>query len=101
LLIALYVFDNVLMYLNIKNILIKQGRYKTYPLLFFYIFSLISLTFRVMYLIWQFSMFPFVSFMINISVIAKLCVGMIQSWMILKIVLRLRQSSKENLNPRK
>ena len=54
LLIGLYTYLFVLVTMNGWNILIRQKRYKTLPLLAFYIFAFITISFRIVVLIWQF-----------------------------------------------
>ena len=68
------------------------------PLLFFYIFASIALILRLIAMIGYFSMFtdhPTFFQLLEIATVAKLFVGLIQSWMILKIALRIRKSLSE------
>ena len=79
LLIALYASANILMYINIWNILFKQKRYKTLPLLFFYIFTFIALTLRLVWSVFYFAWIrhPKVYLIVEIATVAKLCVGLV------------------------
>ena len=83
------------MYINIWKIIIKQKRYKTLPLLFFYIFTFTALTLRLFNFIFVFTELS-IEIILDISGVAKLCVGLIQAWMILEIALRLKQSVQVN-----
>ena len=55
LLIALYTFLFALVNYNVYTILLRQQKYKTWPLLAFYIFTYMSITFRLIYLVWEFA----------------------------------------------
>ena len=91
LLIGLNFFLFFLVLLNIWQILIKQRRYKTLPLLFFYIFAFIAIACRLVYHIFSWSeilVFVYVDF---VYIAAKLCVGLLQTWMIFDIAMRIRQ----------
>ena len=52
LLIGLYTFLFVLVNMNFWTIIIQQKRYKTMPLMAFYIFAYLSISFRLTYTIW-------------------------------------------------
>ena len=92
-LIGLYSFLLVLALVNIWTILIKQGRYKTLPLLFFYIFAFLSIFLRLILIIMAWSKFTSFGYYINdFYLVTKLSVGLIQSWMIFEIALRVRQT---------
>ena len=96
LLIGLYTFLFVLVIVNIWNILIKQKKYKTLPLTAFYIFAYFSITFRLIYIILEFSKYEKSLIFINdLYLGTKISVGLIQSWMILEIALRIRETYKE------
>ena len=53
-LIGLYAFLFALVNINVFQIIIRQRRYKTWPLLAFYIFAYIAITFRLIVMIWMF-----------------------------------------------
>ena len=92
-LLGLYLFGIVLVTLNAWNILIKQGRYRTLPLLAFYIFAFLSLAIRTVYLILVLiDDVNLTESLINFYVATKLSVGIIQSQMILEIALRIRKT---------
>ena len=79
-LLGLYLFGIVLVTLNAWNILIKQGRYRTLPLLAFYIYAFLSLTVRTVYLIrFLIDDVNLKESLINFYVATKLSVGIIQS----------------------
>ena len=63
--------------MNIWKILIKQGKWRTLPLLFFYIFAMISNVFREVIIIGGFVTKPIIDIMIVTQSPAKLCVGFI------------------------
>ena len=54
LVVGVYAFLILLALVNIWQILIKQKKYKTLPLLFFYIYSFVAITLRVICLIFTF-----------------------------------------------
>ena len=90
-LIGLYTFLFILAIVNIWNILIKQKRYKTLPLLGFYIFATLSIVFRIIYviLVWS-SHLLVVMYANDLFLYTKLSVGLLQSWMIFEIAMRVR-----------
>ena len=96
LLIGLYAFLLVLVVLNIWIILIRQRRYKTLPLLAFYVYSFFAILFRLIYIIFEFSTYPLIYYLNDQYLIAKLNVGLMQCWMILEIALRVRRTYKAN-----
>ena len=98
LLIGLYTFLLILVVANIWRILIKQGRYKTLPLLAFYIFSFLAIALRLIYIISAFTYKPFIYFMNDCYLTCKLSVGLVQCWMILEIALRVSQVDKQEKN---
>ena len=94
LLVALYTSLNIIMALNVCQILFKQKRYRTLPLLFFYIFASFALSLRLVAIIGFYSTVPkhpaFFQ-ILEIATLAKLFVGLVTSWMVIKIALRIRQ----------
>ena len=94
-LVAVYSFLIVLALVNIWQILIKQGKYKTLPLLFFYIYSIIAIALRLICLVWMFGRGVFENVLDDIYVGAKLCVGFVQAWIIFEIALRVRNLVSE------
>ena len=89
----LIVFNFLLLALAIYNswqILYKQRRYKTLPLLFFYIYALITLVLRLIYSIFGWSALTGFQSVNNIYIVAWLCVGLMQTWVIFEIALRIR-----------
>ena len=53
-LIGLFFFLLVLVNMNMWNIIIQQKKYKTLPLLAFYIFAFLTISFKLVILIWYF-----------------------------------------------
>ena len=93
-LIGLYIFLLGLAVFNIWTILIKQRRYKTWPLLFFYVFAFMAILFRLIWLFIEYIESIVVEDVADCYLTSKLSVGLIQSWMILEIALRVRQTYK-------
>ena len=92
-LIGLYTFLLVLTIVNIWSILIKQGKYKTWLLLAFYIYAFVNITFRVIWLIMEWcDCMVFLHYINDFFLITKLSIGLVQSWMIFEIALRVRQT---------
>ena len=94
LLIALYIFLFFLVQANIWEIIYKQKKYTTLPLLFFYIFADICITLRVVYSIFMYEFDPIFHAINDVCLITKLNVGVLHSWVIFEIALRLKQSTK-------
>ena len=93
-LIGLYTFLLGLAVFNIWTILIKQRRYKTWPLTFFYVFAFLAIFFRLIWLFIEYIESFVVDDISDCYLSSKLSVGLIQSWMILEIALRVRQTYK-------
>ena len=79
LVMALYAALICIMVFNVRKILIQQRRYKTLPLLFFYIYTFITLSTRLIGIIWFYDVFQQPNFLLilEISIAAKLCVGLV------------------------
>ena len=96
-LIGLYAFLMFLVIVNIWTILIKQRKYKTLPLLAFYIFAFFAISFRLVYIFMDWTNFVVIFYFIQDSYLCtKLGLGLIQSWMVLEIALRVRQTYTAN-----
>ena len=94
-LIGLYTFLLILSSINIWTILIRQKRYKTLPLLVFYIFTFFGIALRLVFVIIQHTHYYYLKNYVNdFYLAAKLSVGLIQCWMILEIALRVRKAFK-------
>ena len=84
--------------MNVWQILIKQERWKTPPLLLFYIFALIVVITRIvdseLPLVEDepHSLFVLAIFICYSSPIAKLVVGAIQLWMVIELAIGLKTS---------
>ena len=77
-LIVLYTFLLVLTIVNIWKILIRQRRYKTLPLLAFYFFTLLTISFRLIYIVMEWSMqIIFTMYINDCYLVTKLSVGLI------------------------
>ena len=77
---------------NIYAILVKQREYKNLPILMFYVFALIAVTLRPIYLICYWT--PNVT-MWNVDKVqqaAKLCVGVVHDWITLELAIRIHHS---------
>ena len=75
---------------NIWQILVKQGRWKTTALLFFYIFTMIAVVFREIELIWADRELYVWMLMAHSQPFAKISAGLIQAWIILELAIRMR-----------
>ena len=81
----------ILCVINIINILIRQGRWRTVPLLGFYIMSFICITVKLLYTIfWMCVKKTLLMAIIYTTDYAKLSVGLIQAWMIFELGVRIR-----------
>ena len=82
----------ILAVINIWLILIKQGKWRTMPLLTFYIYSFLVITMRIFLLIVSGKDFYEFGFIITYQQpVAKIVVGVIQSWIIFELALRIRE----------
>ena len=78
LLIGLYSLAMVLVIYNSWKILFRQERYKTLPLLFFYIFSFFSIALRWVYIIISFVDNEFVvTFIMDMYLTVKIASGLL------------------------
>ena len=63
---------------NVWNVLYKNQKYKTRPMLLFYIFASVAITLRFLRLIFFYSANPILSGNIDfVQQVAKLCVGLV------------------------
>ena len=93
--ILLYSFLLILCLVNVWKILIRQGKWRTLPLLFFYIMSVIAISFRIVASIYYFDRSENWHFLfITLQPIAKGCVGLMQCWMIFELTLIMRSINK-------
>ena len=77
---------------NIWKVIIKQKKYKTLPLLNFYIFAFLTVSLRLIYIIWCWTRSRFI-YNINFNqVIAKLCIGVVQDWISFELTIRVRNA---------
>ena len=90
--IILYSALLVMCSINAWKILYRQGKWRTVPLLVFYVISIIAVSFRLIATIYWFSVkHNFRVFFICMQPIAKGCVGLIQCWMVLELTIVLRR----------
>lgn len=91
LLIIMYALLLCLCLTNIWRILIKQGKWKTLPLLAFYILSFIAIASREICNIWVCIYESWVFVLSYQQPVAKLMVGLVQAWMIFELTVRIRK----------
>ena len=89
----------ILITVNIWRIIIKQGKWRTIPLLFLYIFAFITATFREINLIdFGADLGEGLLVVFYLQPVAKICVGAIQSWIIFELAIRISQDNKVSQN---
>ena len=81
-----------LLLMNIWRILLKHAKYKTVPLLFFYIFAFLAISLRIVNQVTTFRDDPIFWLLSDVFIVTKLCVGLTQAWMIFEIALRIKYS---------
>ena len=86
----IYFLAFILIVVNIWQILIKQEKVKTLPLLFFYEFAFIAITTRQYCLLFNCLDISFTYVMEVIQPLAKFCAGLFQAWMIFEITVQIR-----------
>lgn len=97
LVLLIFLLAFVLVIVNMWQILIKQAKWKTIPLLLFYVYAFICITLRVCCLV-TYGLdraYFFQNLMYAMQPVAKICVGLYQGWMILELAVRIRDSSKD------
>ena len=93
LLIGIYIILVALALRNIWVIVYKLKEYKNLPILMFYLFTIIAVILRLIYLICQQTEMIKVIWDIDlIQVAAKLCVGVVQDWITLELAVRIHYS---------
>lgn len=97
-LIILNSFLLLLILFNFWSILIKREKWRTLPLLLFYILSLIAVILRLAMMVWDFTQSNWMWACALIQPNAKAAVGLIQSWMIFELSMRFRQADDKCLN---
>ena len=90
---VLYIIELVLALYNIWTFLIKQGNYKTVPLLLFYILTVWLIMMRIYYSVWYFNVW------INSEIVVaeyknvlKINLGLVQCWLLYELSLRISES---------
>ena len=78
---------------NIWFIIVKLEEYKNLPILMFYVFLLIAIGLRSVYLVLYWTPSPLVPNMDWVQQAAKLCVGITQDWITLELAIRIHYST--------
>ena len=91
-LIGVYGFLVLLALRNIWVVVIKQREHKNLPILMFYVFALIAVALRLVYLIWFWSKELPKTSVDETQQAAKLCVGIIQDWITIELAIRIRSA---------
>jgi hypothetical protein len=91
LMILLYLGLTVLVITNTWQILIRLGRWRNPPLLAFYTFTFIVVVSRDLISTMYYAESPGWKLSLYLNPVAKLAVGLIQTWMIFEIAMRIRQ----------
>ena len=96
-LIVLYVTVLVLCVINMVNIFYRQGKWRTVPLLAFYVMSLYAIVLKVVFTVCIFMLIDIDWLFVLVSTgdYSKLGVGLVQVWMIFEIGVRIRQGLKQ------
>ena len=82
---------------NFWCILIKQEKWKTFPMLVFYVISLIAVILRLLVMIWEFEGSNWIAACYIIQPMVKAAVGLIQSWIIFELSMRFRSVNIRSL----
>ena len=91
-LIAIYILLVALALRNIWSIIVRQREYKNLPILMFYVFALIAVTLRPIFLIFSWTSDPIIYNIDRVQQVSKLCVGVVQDWITLELAIRIRNS---------
>ena len=81
---------------NIWTILVRQGKWKTLPLLLFYTMALVAIAARTIVILFYWTLNPWITLLNNIQPVAKICVGLTQAWMIFELCVRIHKSFVTN-----
>ena len=92
--LVLFVAMLVLALVNVWRILIRLKKYKVVPMTMFYIFTVLNILTRLLYLVFSLTNVygVFIVGAIVMQPVFRLSAGLIQSWMMLELTLRIRQS---------
>ena len=98
LVILIYFVVTILAIINFWQILIKQKLWKALPLLFFYIFTFLCIFFRICILIsYGLESKPYLLHVLfTMQPISKIFAGLLQSWIIFELAVRIRASSNSD-----
>ena len=93
LLIGIYGTLVLLALRNIWVIILRQKEYKNLPILMFYMFALVAVVLRTIYLTWYWTPSPFIDNINLVQQAAKLSVGLVKDWITLELAIRIRNSN--------
>jgi len=68
------------------------------PMLIFYIMSLMAVVLRILTIIYYYTFTQWMVTCAAIQPVAKMCVGLVQSWMMLEVSMKIRGVNFKNLN---
>ena len=88
----LYAALFILVSVNIWIILVRQGKWRTLPLLLFYVMAFIAISTRLIACIWIYTEANWVFAVYFMQPLAKIAVGLTQAWMIFELKVRIRQA---------
>ena len=77
---------------NIWVILVKQSEYRNLPLLAFYAFGMVAITFREITIVGYWTKPPVIANADFVQQAAKLCVGVVQDWITLELAIRIHNA---------
>ena len=92
LLMAMYAMLILLVVRNIWAILMRQGEYKNIPILAFYVFALLAVSIRLLFIIGEWTDMPIFTNMDFVQQGAKLSVGIVQDWITFELAIRMHKT---------
>lgn len=87
-----------MIFINVRTVLIKQNKWKTLPLLLFYILAVFSVSLRLIQGLFYYEFEYWSEACLAIQPIAKVSVGFIETWMIFEVSMRFRLIQHRYLN---
>ena len=92
---AIFIFLLYITVWNTYNFLIKQRKYKVYPLLLFYILSYADILLRIYHSFWMVDVIEYQQIFAVIGVMwIKVCIGIAQILVIVELTIRIEQSMR-------
>ena len=88
----MYTVNFILVLCNIHLIFIRQKKWSSLPLLFFYLMATIAITIRLLCCFIIFLGSNWILIVYALQPDAKLCVGLAQAWMIFELTVRIRSA---------